>query len=145
MGANEEHYRRLERMYGGAPVNKYYTPAMRVGEGIAEVTISVRSDLFHAAGAVHGVVYFKLLDDAAFFASNSLVEDVFVLTVSFNAYLIRPTSEGVMKATGRVVHHSRRLLIAEAEVVDSEGRLLARGSGSFMPSRIALSPEIGYE
>ena len=140
----EEHYRRLERMYAGAPVNQYYAPKMRVGAGTSEVIIDVRPDLYHAAGAVHGVVYFKLIDDAAFFAANSLVEDVFVLTVSLNVYLTRPINQGVMKSVGRVVHRSRRLLLAEAEVVDGEGRPLARGSGSFMPSQIALSPEIGY-
>lgn len=143
--SNEEHYRKLERMYASAPVNEYYAPTMRISEGRAEVTIPVRPHLFHAAGAVHGVVYFKALDDAAFFAVNSLVEDVFVLTVSFNVYLTRIISEGEMKATGRVVHRSRRLFIAEAEVIDSDGREIARGSGTFMRSSISLSPEIGYK
>jgi uncharacterized protein (TIGR00369 family) len=142
--SNEEHYRKLERMYASAPVNEYYAPTMRISEGRAEVTIPVRPHLFHAAGAVHGVVYFKALDDAAFFAVNSLVEDVFVLTVSFNVYLTRTISEGEMKATGRAVHRSRRLFIAESEVVDSDGREIARGSGTFMRSSIPLSPEIGY-
>ncbi len=117
---------------------------MHISEGCAEVTIPVRTDLFHAADAVHGAVYFKLLDDAAFFAANSLVDDVFLLTVSFNVYLTRPVSAGVMKATGRVVHRSRRLLIAEAEVVDSDGRQLGRGSGTFMRSDTALSSVPGY-
>lgn len=142
---NEEHYRKLERMYATAPVNEYYGPTMRVSEGRAEVIIQVRRDFFHAGHAVHGAAYFKLLDDAAFFAANSLVEDVFVLTVSLNAYLIRPITEGEMKATGRVVHRSRRIIIAEAEVVDSEGREIARGSATFMPSNIPLSPEVGYQ
>jgi len=141
----EEHYRKLERMYASAPINEYYAPTMRVSEGRAEVTMPVRPDLFHAAGAVHGAVHFKLLDDAAFFAANTLVDDVFVLTVSFNVYFTRPVSEGEMKAIGRVVHRSRRLLIAEAELVDSNGREIARGSGSFMRSNIALSSVPGYE
>ena len=141
---NEEHYRKLERMYGGAPVNGYYRPVMHVAHGTAEVTIPVRRDFHHAAGAVHGVVYFKLLDDAAFFAANSLVEDVFVLTVSLTSYLTRPIVEGEMKAFGRVVHQSGRLIIADAEVLDGEGRQLARGTGTFMRSNIALSAEIGY-
>ena len=141
----EEHYRKLERMYASAPVNRYYAPTMRVSEGRAEVTIAVRPDLFHAAGAVHGVAYFKMLDDAAFFAVNSLVDDVFVLTVSFNVYMTRPISEGEMKSTGRVVHRSRRLFIAESQLVDSGGREIGRGSGTFMRGSIPLSPEIGYE
>ena len=141
----EAHYRKLERMYASAPVNDYYAPTMRVSEGRAEVTIPVRRDFFHAAGAVHGVVYFKALDDAAFFAVNSLVDDVFVLTVSFNVYLTRLISEREMKATGQVVHRSRRLFVAESALVDSDGREIARGSGTFMPSTIPLSPKVGYE
>jgi acyl-coenzyme A thioesterase PaaI-like protein len=74
-----------------------------------------------------------------------LVDDVFVLTVSFNLYLTRPISEGEMKATGRVVHRSRRFFVAESALVDSDGREIARGSGTFMPSNIQLSPEVGYE
>ena len=81
-------------------------PTMCVDEGYAEVVIPVRQDFFHAAGAAHGAVYFKALDDAAFFAVNSLVNDVFVLTVSFNIYLTRPISQGEMKAVGQVIHRS---------------------------------------
>ena len=138
---SEEHHRRLERMYASAPVNKYFAPSMRVSEGKADVTIQVRPDFFHA---VHGVLYFKLLDDAAFFAVNSVVRDVFVLTVSFNIYMTRPVSAGELKASGRVVHRSRRLFLAESELVNAEGQEIARGSGVFMRSTIALSPEVGY-
>jgi uncharacterized protein (TIGR00369 family) len=140
----DEHYRKLEHLYASAPINEYFRPVMRVRDGVAEVTMPVRRDLFHAAGAVHGAVYFKALDDAAFFAVNSLVRDVFVLTASFNAYLTRPISEGEIRAVGRVVHRTRRLFIAESQLFDSDGQEIARGSGSFVPSSIPLSPEIGY-
>ena len=141
---NEEHYRKLERMYASAPINDFFQPVMRVSEGEAVVTTQVRRDFFHAANAVHGALYLKMLDDAAFFAVNSLVTDVFVLTVSLNAYLVRPVSEGELKAVGRVVHRSRRLYVAESQLVDSDGKEIARGSGTFVPSDIPLSPEIGY-
>ena len=141
----EEHFRKLERMYASAPVNEYYAPRIRVSQGRAEVILPVRQSFFHAAGAAHGSVYFKALDDASFFAVNSLVKDVFVLTVSFNVYLIRPISDGEMKATGQVVHRSRRLFLADAELVDSKGRKIGRGSGAFMRSTVPLSPDIGYE
>jgi len=143
--SNEEHFRRLERMYLSAPINKFYPPEIHIGEGKADVTISVRTDFFHAANAVHGAVYFKLLDDSSFFAANSLVEDVFVLTVSYNVYFTRPISEGVMKATGKVVQASKRLIIAESVIVDSEEREIARGSGTFMPGKNPLTEEIGYK
>ena len=143
--SNEEHYRKLERMYLSAPVNEYYAPEIHISEGQAQVSIPVRPDFFHAANAVHGAVYFKLLDDSSFFAANSMVEDVFVLTVSYNVYFTRPVSEGVMRADAKVVQASRRLIIAESVVVDSDEREIARGSGTFMRSMIKLTEEIGYK
>ncbi len=140
----EDHFRKLERMYATAPINAFFAPRLLVGEGRAEVAITVRPDFFHAANAVHGSVYFKVLDDAAFFAVNSLVTDVFVLTVTYNVYLTRPVTEGVMTATGRVVSRSKNLFVAEAEIVDDRGRSVGRGSGSFMRSAISLSPAVGY-
>lgn len=140
----EEHYRRLERMYAAAPINRYYEPVLRISEAKAELAIPVKPDFFHAAGAVHGSVYFKALDDAAFFAANSLVLDVFVLTATFNVYLTRPISSGELRATGTVVHRSPNLIVADSVAVDSDGRQVGRGSGTFMRSRIALTPEIGY-
>jgi len=116
-----------------------------VSDAQAEVRIGVRDDFFHAANAVHGSIYFKCLDDAAFFAVSSVVEDHFVLTATFNIYLLRPVNKGQMIATGRVVHKSTRLFVAEAEVVDDAGHVLARGSGSFLKSPVLLSPELGYK
>jgi uncharacterized protein (TIGR00369 family) len=145
MMPSEEHCRKLERMYHGAPINRIFEPVMRISEGRAELTMAMKPDFFHAAHAVHGSVYFKALDDAAFFAANSLVVDVFVLTVTYSLYLTRPISEGQMRATGKVVHKSKNLIIADAEVLDSADRQIARGSGTFMRSQIALTPAIGYE
>lgn len=141
---DEPHYRKLERMYAGAPVNAWYRPALEVSEGRAELRIAVRPEFFHAAGAVHGSVYFKALDDAAFFAVASLVDDVFVLTAGFNLHMTRPVSAGELVAVGEVVHSSRRLILAEAVLADGEGRQLARGSGSFLRSTTPLGPELGY-
>jgi uncharacterized protein (TIGR00369 family) len=142
---NEEHFRKLERMYLGAPVNEYYAPTIRISRGEAQMDIRVRPDFFHAAGAVHGVVYFKLLDDSSFFAANSLVEEVFVLTVSYNVYFTRPVSKGVMSAKSKVVQSSERLLIAESVILDSDGNKVGRGSGMFMRSNIPLTEDIGYK
>jgi uncharacterized protein (TIGR00369 family) len=140
-----EHFRRLERMYASAPINDFFAPRLRISEpGVAELRLTIRRDFHHAAGAAHGAVYFKALDDATFFAANSVVEDVFLLTVSFNVYLTRPVKEGEIVARGRLVSRSKRLYIAEGVIEDERGREIARGSGAFMPSATALTGEIGY-
>jgi len=132
-------------MHAASPVNQYYKPILRISEGCAEAILQVRQDFFHPAGSVHASAYFKALDDATFYAVSSLVQDVLMRTVSFTVYFVRPVSQGQMKASGRVVHSSKNLFVAEAEMVDASNRQIARGSGTFMRSTILLSPELGYK
>ena len=138
------HYRRLENMYLSAPFNEIFQPSLTIRKGEAEVVFDAGPHLHHAGDAVHGANYFKALDDAAFFAVNSLVEDVFVLTVTFNIQMLRPIGIGRMTATGRVVNAGRTVWVADATLVDDQGRLLARGSGTFMKSKVALSDIASY-
>jgi uncharacterized protein (TIGR00369 family) len=138
------HFLALKRMYEAAPINdRFFRPLIRVEEGKAEVRMQVRPDMFHAAHAAHGAAYFKMLDDSAFFAVQSLVTDVFVLTASFTAYFVAPVFEGEMVATGRVVHQSKRLFLAES-IAEADGRIVARGNGSFMRSAVSLDEKVGY-
>ncbi len=143
-GRRTLHYRRLERMYASGNCNLYYQPVIEIGRGRAKVTIEVRPDFFHSGGAVHGTVYFKALDDAAFFAVNALVDDVLVLTTSFHIHMLRPVSRGTLVATGEVVSAGRTYFVAEARLADSRGRAIARGSGTFVKGKVPLTPEIGY-
>lgn len=141
----DAHFRRLERMYHGAPFTEHYDAELSVGEGEATLTLAVDDSFFHPAGALHGSVYFKALDDAAFFAANSVVGEEFLVTTDFTIYLERPVSEGHVRAVGELVNDNPRQLIAEAVAYDDEGRELARGSGSFARSGVELSPDLGYE
>ena len=141
----ENHFRKLERMYQIAPVNEFYKPVMVISEGEAEIKIKVEKKHFHAASAVHGSVYFKMLDDAAFFAANSFVDDVFVLTVSFNIHLVRPVDKGVIRAVGTVKYKSKNLFVAEAILYNEEGKIISFGTGNFMRSKVALTGLIGYK
>jgi uncharacterized protein (TIGR00369 family) len=141
----EPHFRKLENLYLSAPINDFFKPKLTVQEGKSTIEVPIRSEFFHAAHAVHGSVYFKMLDDAAFFAAQSLVSDVFIVTVSFNTNLIRPVSEGKLKSAGEVIHRGQRIIIAEAELIDDSGHVLAQGSGTFIPSRIPLGPDVGYQ
>lgn len=141
---NDKHFRALESMYQAAPINQYYQPTMVVSEGQAEISFPVRQDFFHAGDAVHGSVYFKLLDDAAFFAANSLETEVFVLTTSFTTYITRPVSEGEMRAVGKVVNSNRSQWIVEAVVYDSNNREIGRGNGIMVRSKMSLAETKGY-
>ena len=137
------HAAALEAMYVNGPINRFFRPVIQVREGAAEIRMTVRPDMHHAANAAHGAVYFKMLDDAAFFAVQSLVADTFVVTVSFQLYLLAPVIDGEMVATGKVVHQTKRLFLAESVLVVGDSTV-ARGNGSFMRSATRLDARTGY-
>jgi uncharacterized protein (TIGR00369 family) len=142
---NSEHYLKLENMMHSGPIVQLTGAEITVKKGEAHITLPVRKDFFHAAGAMHGALYFLALDTAAFFAVNSLVEDVFVLTNSFTTYMTRPVSEGVVKAIGKAVYQNRSQFIGESVLYDSNDNEIARGNGIFARSKIPLSDKIGYK
>ncbi|MEQ9402180.1 MAG: PaaI family thioesterase [Cyclobacteriaceae bacterium] len=143
----EEHYRKLERMYLQANMNThiYNTTTIEIDREKAEIGLTISEKYFHALGAIHGSVYFKLLDDAAFFAVNSVVEDVFVLTTSFHINLIRPANQGILRAVGQLRFQSRNSFVAESKLFNEQGKEIAFGTGNFAKSKIILSEEIGYK
>lgn len=140
------HFRALERLYHSAPINRMFASRLMIGEaGQAVIEFDVDETLYHAAGAVHGTVYFKMLDDAAFYAANSLVSDRFLLTTGFNLLFTRPLRAGKVRAEGRWVSGRRRVYVAEAALIDSTGEEIGRGTGTFMRSQYELSSLPGYK
>lgn len=139
------HYRALERLYASAPINRKFASRLHIpGEGLARLTFEVTEADYHAAGAAHGTIYFKMLDDAAFYAANTLATDRFLLTTSFNLHFTRPVRTGTVVGEGRWVSGRRRVFVAEARLIDADGEEIGRGTGTFMRSRIPLSSLPGY-
>jgi len=139
------HLRALEALYDSAPVNTLFASRLLLPEaGRSEIGFTVAENSFHAAGAAHGTLYFKMLDDAAFYAANSLVSDRFLLTTAFNLHFTKPMRLGEARAEGKWISGKRRVFVAEARIIDSTGDECARGTGTFLRSHIALSGLDGY-
>ena len=140
------HYRRAARMYRYAPINAAarHDSRVRVGAGTAVATAPVKEEFCHTAGGLHGSGYFKLLDDAAFFAAQSLNPTHFVVTTSSRRtsqrWLCRRRCQRLRPADD-LVHQG--LILAEAVLRTPDGTEVARGSGTFMPHpklELALVP-----
>lgn len=132
-------------MYQASPMQDFYrNSTIEVQKGIAVIELPVHEGFFHAGRAVHGSVYFRMLDDAAYFAVSSTVTEHFILTTSFNIELLRPVTNGLLIAHGKLRFTSAKLMVAEATLVDGKGREIAFGTGKFALSKIPLTAEIGY-
>lgn len=141
----EAHLRALEALYASAPINRLFESQIELPEaGHSRIVFTIDHSMFHAANAAHGTLYFKMLDDAAFYAANGLVSDRFLLTTAFNLHFTKPMKSGEAVAEGRWISGRRRVFVAEARVVDSGGEECARGTGTFLRSHIALTSLPGY-
>ncbi|MBR0552976.1 PaaI family thioesterase [Stakelama marina] len=141
----EAHFRALESLYAAAPINGLFESRLEIVEsGVSRIRFDIEERHYHAAGAAHGTSYFKMLDDAAFYAANSLVTDRFLLTTAFNLLLTRPLKAGPVIAEGRWISGRRRVFVADARLINADGEEAARGTGTFMRSRIALATLDGY-
>jgi uncharacterized protein (TIGR00369 family) len=139
------HHRALESLYAHAPINRFFDSSLQItGDGVARIRFTIDERHYHAGGAAHGTSYFKMLDDAAFYAANSLVTDRFLLTTQFNLLLTRPLKAGPVVAEGRWISGRRRVFVADARLIDVDGEEAARGTGTFMRSRIPLADLPGY-
>ena len=139
------HFRALESLYRHAEINRLFESEIEIAEpGFARIRFDIGPATNHAAGAAHGTLYFKMMDDAAFYACNSMVSDRFLLTTAFNLVFTRPLKHGPVVAEGRWVSGKRRVFVGEARLVLPDGEEAARGTGTFMRSHIPLSSLEGY-
>lgn len=141
----QEHFRKLENLYQTAPVQKLYQGiSIVVSEGKSKITYPVDALHFHGGGSLHGAVFFKLLDDAAYFAAASIITDVFIVTASFQIKMKKPVTGGLLTAIGTLLQHSGDKLNAEAEIRDADGALVATGNGLFIKTSNPLESIADY-
>jgi len=139
------HFERLIKMYAKAPIHNFYKNIeLKVANKSSTVSLPITADFFHGGMSTHGSVYFKLLDDAAYFACQSEIEDYFIVTTNFNISLLRPITKGVITAIGKVDFTSKQLFTATAELYDDRNRLCGKGQGQFMKSKLPLSAVEDY-
>jgi uncharacterized protein (TIGR00369 family) len=83
---------------------------------------------FHGGSGpiVHGGLVATLLDTAMGGACHSVLhEGETFLTADLRAEFFRPTRPGTLRAEGRVVHRTKRMVFCAADLNDDEGTHLA--------------------
>ena len=101
-----------------------------VEPGRSAITIDVKDIHLNGAGTLHGGVYASLIDTAMGLSVLALV-GVRTATIEMNVHFLGTVSDGRITCHSEVVHRTRRTATAEAKVRDSEGNLVAMGTGAF--------------
>jgi uncharacterized protein (TIGR00369 family) len=85
----------------------------------------------HGGGVVQGGVITQIADAAMGMSLATLQEDgLWNTTIELKINFIRPVVSGRLRAVGRVVDMKTTLLFSEADVLDEQGRLVARASST---------------
>ena len=101
-----------------------------VEPGRSVITIDVKDIHLNGAGTLHGGVYASLIDTTMGLSVLALV-GVRTATIEMNVHFLGAVSDGRITCYSQVVHRTRRTATAEAKVRDSDGNLVAMGTGAF--------------
>ena len=97
------------------------------------LALPIREEHKQNNAIVHGGAIASLIDSAMAFAIIPLLaENERTTTVDLTIHYLRPLSEGVAKATARVVRAGRRIVVVSAEVLDHQERLAATAISTYL-------------
>jgi uncharacterized protein (TIGR00369 family) len=128
------HKSALKHMFDHAPINRFLQGLDLHWDGNSAVaSAKVREDFLHAGGTLHGALYMKLLDDAAYFTAALENTSHFILTADFQIRFLRPVQQGIIQARGCLIGVDGKYISASSRLFDAEGQMLATGEGRFAP------------
>ncbi|MEM7143239.1 MAG: PaaI family thioesterase [Actinomycetota bacterium] len=96
-------------------------------DGHAVFRFRARPDFTIPSGQVQGGIVAAMLDMTMAFAAGDLS------TVSLHVDYLRPAMGPELTVTATVTRRGRRVIFAEAEMVDQDDRLIARGHQNALP------------
>lgn len=107
---------------------------MEAADGTARIRLPVTARVSGGIhGSVHGGVLSALVDIAAMEAVRTLVgaHEQMAGTADLNISYLRPALGTSVLGVGRVLKKGRALAVADVELTDPDGRLLAKGRVSY--------------
>lgn len=100
-------------------------------DGRSEIELEVQQRHQNSWDMAHGGVLMTLLDVAMAIAGRSSDPDGRgVVTIEMKTSFMAP-GRGKMTARGQVVHRTSTMVFCEGEIVDADGKIVSKASGTF--------------
>jgi uncharacterized protein (TIGR00369 family) len=110
--------------------------AVRAADGEAEMALVADERHSNPMGTLHGGILCDLADAAMGMAYHStLGEGESFTTLELKINFLRPFRTGRLVARGRVVSRGRTVGVAECEIADDSGRLIAKATSTCLTLR----------
>ena len=124
----------LSQRVRSSPFNEWAgMELVSVGDGRAELGMDLKPHHFNPQGIVHGGIITAVADSSIGLALRSrLPAGLTHRTAQLNVHFLAKGEGNRLVGRGRAVHTGQRMGYGEGEVLDGEGRLLARASATFI-------------
>jgi len=104
-----------------------------MGKGFATVDMDIANKHLNPFGGIHGGVYSSLIDTATYWAVYCDVEEnAGLISIDVKVDNLAPVKEGNLVVKGKRIKAGKSICIAEATIVDSQGKYLAHGTSKQM-------------
>ncbi len=104
---------------------------VEVSQGRACAEFGHSRNVQRVGGVLHGGVIAAALDETLGMAVLTVNDGVDQVTVELKINFLEPGREGPYKVCGQIVRRGGRLVVAEGEVRDASGRLVAKALGTW--------------
>ena len=113
--------------------------AVRQADRQVEVGFTARAELLcNPMGQIQGGYVCAMLDECMSVAGMIASGMTHVVpTLEMKTSFLRPAMPGVLRGVGRVVKWGRTVCFTEGELYDADGRLLAKATGTAIPTPFA--------
>ena len=104
-----------------------------VSPGVSELTLELEPHHFNPQGIVHGGIITAVADTSIGLALRSRLRPGLThRTAQLNVHFLTKGQGNRVLGRGRALHLGERMGYGESEVLDAEGKLLARATGTFI-------------
>ena len=133
-GLSEEHLEALRERVRSSPFHRWAgMELVSVGGGRAEVAMDLQDQHFNPQRIVHGGIISAMADTSIGLALRSMLPaGPTHRTAQLNVHFLAKGEGTRLVGRGRSLHLGPRMGYGEAEVLDGDGRLLARATATFI-------------
>jgi uncharacterized protein (TIGR00369 family) len=116
---------------------------VRSAEGFVRMSYDIGPEFCNPSGAVQGGIVTAMLDDAAAFACIIMTtERIYVPTLELKTSFLGAAYAGLLYAEARCIKFGKSIAFMEAELLDGEGKVLAKMSTTAAPRLLKTKPNL---
>ena len=133
-GLDPRYIEDLSERVRSSPFNQWAgMDLVSVGDGRAELAMDLKPHHFNPQGIVHGGILTALADTSIGLALRSRLRPGLThRTAQLNVHFLAKGEGSRIVGRARALHSGQRMGYGEAEVVDGQGRVLARATATFI-------------